>query len=119
MQIDSIKEKLGPLQITWEFTCVFREVKPQIPVRPSFFSCEVATLFLCCSMKELMMFLKLFLVTPKACETLIRASWARTTHTSLGRDSEINFVCERGKEITPGKPKINNFSSRGGVRAAG
>lgn len=38
MQRDSTGKKLSPLQITWEFTHVLREVKPQNPVGPSFFS---------------------------------------------------------------------------------
>lgn len=37
MQIDSIGKKLSPLQITWEFTYVLRELKSQNPVGPSFF----------------------------------------------------------------------------------
>lgn len=52
--IDSIGEKLSPLQITWEFSCVLREVKPQNPVGPSFFFPLRSRHFV--YMKELMMF---------------------------------------------------------------
>lgn len=47
--------------------------------------------------RDLCFFFKLFLVTHKAGGSHIGASWARTAHASLGRDSATHFVCERGK----------------------
>lgn len=70
-----------------------------------FYFLKSGHLFTCCSVKEFVVVFKLFLVTPEACETLIGASWARTAHTSLGKDLEIHFARERGKKNNSWKAK--------------